>query len=134
MKTTEAELQQLRIAVATAEGWKLELGPSHPPALLVITPANVVMERNPLNGRTVEQTIKDSLYNLPLYEVSRNAIIGAIVRRFQTWEDKSKFVIALEELVGGRVTPAFALATATAEQLCRAYLAGAGIPASEGGL
>lgn len=129
MKTTDAELQQLRIAVATAEGWRIEVDPKgikndgkrsggiydgsgEPHGFLWISPGD---------------TLADHSYNLPDFSEDRNAIIGAIVRRFVTGDDRTKFERALMNILGRHWLP-FDVATATAEQLCRAYVAAAGIP------
>lgn len=118
----EPDLQKLRVAVATADGWQK------------------VRETTVLRGRVMSHgifgqapnDISDALgiSNVPDYPADRNAIIGAIVRRFVTGDDRTKFERALMDILGRHWLP-FDVATATAEQLCRAYLAAAGIPATE---
>lgn len=123
MKTTEAELQQLSRAVAEAEGWtEIEFIHGRTPDETVIRGWHPPME---WNGKPYVFQAKSTL---PDYPFDRNAIIEAIVRRFVTGDGRTKFERALMDILGRHWLP-FDVATATAEQLCRAYLSAAEPPA-----
>lgn len=100
MKTTEAELQQLRIAIATAEGW-------------VPTPYNPPSWTQHPGG-----LIGPFIYELPDYTGSREVIFDACNRRFKTQEEQIRFVVEICKEIGSILN----FPKATAEQLCRAYL------------
>lgn len=124
----EPDLQKLRVAVATADGWQK------------------VRETTVLRGRVMSHgifgqapnDISDALgiSNVPDYPADRNAIVAAILRRFATTaQGRESFAIALGRQIDWSTIVTtqdyhVALATATAEQLCRAYCAAAGIPAT----
>lgn len=115
----------LRVKIAEADGWK-RLG------------------RNTFNGwpmyerggvrAAVRHAIIDGCEYLPAYDTDRDAIVGAVLRKFQTTQEQTAFADALEDLdERGDVTRPFALATADALTLARAYCAAAGIGVEGGG-
>lgn len=106
---TEPDLQKLRVAVAEAEGW-------------VPTPYNPPSWTQHPGG-----LIGPFIYELPDYTGSRDAIFDACNRRFKTLEERIRFVVEICKEIGSILN----FPEATAEQLSRAYLAAAGIPATE---
>jgi len=105
--------EQLRILVAEAEGWKYS-----------------PLERM---GNIIPRWT-DGGVNLPLpppYHESRDAITEAIIRRFTTEAEMTRFSESLGDLVERQegdcyssiLLCLFRHATASAEDLCRAYLA-----------
>lgn len=113
---SEPDLQKLRVAVAEAEGF-CDFGVYYGPDW------DKSSKLQPTHG-----IFNGQVMPIPDYLTDRNAIIGAIVRRFVTGDDRTKFERALMDILGRHWLP-FDVATATAEQLCRAYLSAAGPPA-----
>lgn len=94
---------QLRILVAEAEGWT---------QVHAAATGDILGCKSPLRG----------WLNVPKYDTSRDAITEAILRRFTTDAEKSRFGAKLLLILPG-VGSAFTIATASAEDLCRAFLA-----------
>lgn len=114
---TEPDLQKLRVAVALADGW---------------TPAPDYRTGDPryweINRWYAPQT--KAIAPLPDYPSDRDAIIRAIVRRFVTDEEQGEFGVHLSRIIQPHGNLNFCAVASTAEQLCRAYVSAAGIPAT----
>lgn len=109
-----ADLQALRVAIAKSEGW---------------TRVEVYEWKD---GVRVARQWHD-IAELPAFTESRNDIVGAVLRRFVTEEEQRLFGQWLFEMTRknheslASFKTCFALATAEALTLCRAYVAAAGI-------
>lgn len=136
-----------RIAIATEMGWKFDHR-NKPPSqwaelVVIISPEgketwgwnpstcnHKAKKRQDDHAAGQRQEINKGLSRagVPDYLNSRDAIVGAILRRFRTREEKAKFACELWELLFDAFTEQnqeqmeFLLATATAEQLGDAFL------------
>lgn len=123
---------QLRILVAEAEGWRWVkseyTGKSHCPEDLRFRKD---FTKSPLGacGNFIlhpcdfePEPVNAPEWGLPEYDTSRDAITEAILRRFVTDVERARFATELIRVLTGR-NVAFLLATASAEDLCRAFLA-----------
>lgn len=117
-------IEEIRIQIAEADGWTVQK----------------TVQINPGTSMWVSpdgQWFDHADHSLPDYLNSRDAIVGAILRRFVCIADKERFAdklwrechgtnLAEDKLPVSEVTcdeNLFALATATPKQLCSAFLA-----------